>query len=96
MKFLPKALAISALALMTAAAQAADIKIAMNGADDTATNPEAAFAHGFADALKGTEFEVSIFPSGTLARKKSVSTKLPRDFWRSISPPFPPGSACRH
>ncbi|MDJ1465857.1 TRAP transporter substrate-binding protein [Nitratireductor sp. GZWM139] len=70
MKFLPKALAISALALMTAAAQAADIKIAMNGADDTATNPEAAFAHGFADALKGTEFEVSIFPSGTLGSEK--------------------------
>ncbi|WP_048648508.1 TRAP transporter substrate-binding protein [Nitratireductor soli] len=70
MTFLPKAFAISALAFMTATAHAADIKIAMNGADDTATNPEAAFAHGFAEALEGTEFDVSIFPSDTLGSEK--------------------------
>jgi TRAP-type C4-dicarboxylate transport system substrate-binding protein len=71
MSFLSRTLAATALALITAAsAQAAEVKIAMNGVDDPVTNAEAAFAHGFAEALKGTDFTVSIFPSGTLGSEK--------------------------
>lgn len=71
MSFLSRTFAATALALIAAAtAQAAEVKIAMNGVDDPVTNAEAAFAHGFADALKGTGFEVSIFPSGTLGSEK--------------------------
>ncbi|MGE4326417.1 MAG: TRAP transporter substrate-binding protein [Pseudodonghicola sp.] len=71
MSFLSRTLAATALALITtAAAQAAEVKIAMNGVDDPASNAEAAFAHGFADALKGSDFAVSIFPSGTLGSEK--------------------------
>ncbi|WP_158972225.1 TRAP transporter substrate-binding protein [Chachezhania sediminis] len=71
MTFMSRTLATAALALIAAgAAQASEVKIAMNGADDPATNAEAAFAHGFADALDGTDFEVTIFPSGTLGSEK--------------------------
>jgi len=66
MTFLKATLGASVLALIAATAQASEVKIAMNGVDDPETNAEAAFAHGFADALEGSEFDVSIFPSGTL------------------------------
>ncbi|MCA0045057.1 TRAP transporter substrate-binding protein [Celeribacter litoreus] len=66
MTFLKTLTYASSIALLAAAAQAAEVKIAMNGADDPVANAEAAFAHGFADALEGTEFEVKIFPSNTL------------------------------
>jgi len=66
MTFLKTMALTSSIALMASFVQAAEIKIAMNGADDPVTNAEAAFAHGFADALAGTDFEVKIFPSNTL------------------------------
>ncbi|WP_068300868.1 TRAP transporter substrate-binding protein [Pararhodobacter sp. CCB-MM2] len=48
------------------AAQAAEIKLAMNGVNDPVLNAEAAFVAGFAEALEGTEFTVTVFPNGTL------------------------------
>ncbi|OSQ37389.1 TRAP transporter substrate-binding protein [Thalassospira mesophila] len=68
-----KALASLTLLLTTAMAApafAADVKIAMNGIDDPTTNAEAAFVHGFANALKGTDFKAVIFPSDTLGSEK--------------------------
>ncbi|WP_375259869.1 TRAP transporter substrate-binding protein [Citreimonas sp.] len=47
-------------------AAAAEVKIAINGANDPETNAEAAWAAGFAGALEGTDFEANVFPSGTL------------------------------
>ena len=61
---------VAALAATTSIAQAAEIKLAMNGVNDPSKNAEAAFAQGFADALKGTEFEVTVFPSETLGKEK--------------------------
>ena len=60
---------IAAILLATALAlpaQAAEVKIAMNGVDDPETNAEAAFAHGFREALGGTDFTVEIYPNDTL------------------------------
>lgn len=70
MKMIPKLLAASALALVAAAAQATEVKVAFNGADDPKTNAEAAFVHGFADALEGTGFDVKAFPTDTLGSEK--------------------------
>lgn len=49
---------------------ATEVKIAMNGTDDPVTNAEAAFVHGFADALEGTDFKAVVFPSDTLGSEK--------------------------
>lgn len=64
--------AVAALTLVGAgtAAHAADVKLAMNGVDDPAVNAEAAFARAFQNSLEGTDFAVSIFPSGTLGKEK--------------------------
>lgn len=70
MNTMSKLLAATALALAATAAQAAEVKVAFNGADDPETNAEAAFVHGFADALEGTDFEVSVFPNDTLGSEK--------------------------
>lgn len=61
---------VAALAATAGIAQAAEIKLAMNGVNDPSKNAEAAFAQGFTDALKGTEFEVTVFPSETLGKEK--------------------------
>ncbi|WP_278922459.1 TRAP transporter substrate-binding protein [Pseudophaeobacter profundi] len=58
--------ATAALALAMALPAAAEIKIAINGANDPETNAEAAWAAGFSAALEGTELEITVFPSGTL------------------------------
>jgi TRAP-type transport system periplasmic protein len=70
MNMISKLLAASALALTGGALQAAEVKVAFNGADDPETNAEAAFVEGFAKALDGTGFEVSSFPSDTLGSEK--------------------------
>lgn len=70
MNTISRLLGASALALVGAAAQAAEVKVAFNGADDPETNAEAAFVHGFADALEGTDFEVKVFPTDTLGSEK--------------------------
>ncbi|MER5172956.1 MULTISPECIES: TRAP transporter substrate-binding protein [Thioclava] len=73
-------MATAALLLGTTALQASEIKIGFNNVDDAEINGEAAFAHGFRDALKGTDFTVSLFPSDTLGKEKErldqVSTGL--------------------
>ena len=70
MKFLSGLMGATALSLLATTAQAAEVKVALNGADDPSSNAEAAFAHGFADALNGTGFDVAIFPSDTLGSEK--------------------------
>tara|TARA_R110002049_G_scaffold70251_1_gene181534 strand:- start:21546 stop:22529 length:984 start_codon:yes stop_codon:yes gene_type:complete len=70
MKFLSGLMGATALSLLAMTGQAAEVKVALNGADDPSSNAEAAFAHGFADALNGTEFDVAIFPSDTLGSEK--------------------------
>ena len=47
MKFFGPITAFGLAALVAGAAQAAEIKIAMNSADDPAISGEASFAHGF-------------------------------------------------
>ncbi|MBK5926364.1 TRAP transporter substrate-binding protein [Rhodobaculum claviforme] len=65
--FLPMTLA----ALLAAtSAMATEVKIAFNGVNDPETNAEAAFIAGFAAALEGTGFEVSVFPSDTLGSER--------------------------
>ncbi|WP_259549026.1 TRAP transporter substrate-binding protein [[Roseibacterium] beibuensis] len=56
--------------LVAAPAFAIDVKIALNGANDPETNAEAAFIEGFSEALDGTEFTVSVFPSNTLGSER--------------------------
>jgi TRAP-type C4-dicarboxylate transport system substrate-binding protein len=56
--------------LVASPAFAIDVKIALNGANDPDTNAEAAFIAGFAEALEGTEFNVSVFPSDTLGSEQ--------------------------
>ena len=58
------------LGVMATTASAEDIKVALNGINDPATNAEAAFVQGFSAALEGTEFNVKTFPSGTLGKEK--------------------------
>ncbi|OWU85944.1 C4-dicarboxylate ABC transporter substrate-binding protein [Oceanicola sp. 22II-s10i] len=70
MNAISKLLSASAIALIGAAAQASEVKVAFNGADDPTTNAEAAFVAGFAKALEGTEFDVKSFPSDTLGSEK--------------------------
>ncbi|KZX98864.1 MULTISPECIES: TRAP transporter substrate-binding protein [unclassified Sulfitobacter] len=70
MKIFSKLLAATALSVVALSTQAAEVKVALNGADDPDTNAEAAFVHGFADALEGTEFDVKVFPSDTLGSEK--------------------------
>jgi TRAP-type C4-dicarboxylate transport system substrate-binding protein len=61
---------VAALATTSTVVMAAEIKLGMNGVNDPSKNAEAAFAQGFTDALKGTDFEVVVFPSGTLGKEK--------------------------
>lgn len=61
---------VAAIATSSSLAMADEIKLGMNGVNDPSKNAEAAFAQGFADALKGTDFEVVVFPSGTLGKEK--------------------------
>ncbi|MFV0472980.1 MAG: TRAP transporter substrate-binding protein [Pikeienuella sp.] len=88
----PTLLAAGALALFAGAAQAAEIKIAMNSVDDPETSGEATFAHGFADALEGTGFTVSIYPSETLGKEKErldqVSSGLLEVNLAAVSTPY--------
>lgn len=66
-------LKLSALALAAATAlpaTAETIKIAMNGAEDIATNSEYAFVVGFRDALVGSGIDVQVFPSDALGSEK--------------------------
>lgn len=64
-------LSITFAALVAASpAMASEVKIAMNGINDPVANAEAAFAQGFAEALEGTGFAVSIFPSDTLGSER--------------------------
>lgn len=56
--------------LATTSLSATEVKIAMNGVNDPATNAEAAFAAGFSEALEGTGFDVNIFPSDTLGSER--------------------------
>lgn len=56
--------------LVASPAFAIDVKIALNGANDPETNAEAAFIAGFTEALEGTEFAVSVFPSDTLGSEQ--------------------------
>ncbi|OCX66276.1 C4-dicarboxylate ABC transporter substrate-binding protein [Thioclava sp. SK-1] len=86
-------LAITALTLsLGAAAQAADIKIAFNSVDDPENSGEATFAHAFADALEGTDFDVEIYPSETLGKEKErldqVATGLLEINLSAISTPY--------
>lgn len=57
---------VTAAALMALPAAAAEVKVAMNGANDADSNAEAAFVAGFEQALEGTDWTVEVFPSGTL------------------------------
>jgi len=61
---------VAALATSSSLVMAEEIKLAMNGVNDPSKNAEAAFAEGFAKALEGTDFEVVVFPSGTLGKEK--------------------------
>ncbi|MBU2960008.1 TRAP transporter substrate-binding protein [Citreicella sp. C3M06] len=70
MKPLATLITAGALTLGVTCAQAAEIKIAMNSVDDPANSGEATFAHGFADALEGSDFTVEIYPSETLGKEK--------------------------
>lgn len=70
MKLLNTFTAIGLAMLAAAPLQAAEIKLAMNSVDEPATSGEATFAHGFADALEGTDFTVEIYPSNTLGKEK--------------------------
>ncbi len=65
----PAVLALG-FACLAGGAQAAEIKVALNGVNDPSKNAEAAFVAGFQEALDGTDFEVSVFPSGTLGKEK--------------------------
>ena len=73
MKKLPmnRLLATAFAALMAATpALASEVKIALNGVNDPETNAEAAFIAGFEEALEGTGFTVSVFPSDTLGSER--------------------------
>jgi len=61
--------ALAAL-LVAAPAFATEVKIALNGVNDTETNAEAAFIAGFEAALEGTDFAVSVFASDTLGSER--------------------------
>jgi len=49
---------------------AAEVKVALNGVLDPKTNAEAAFVQGFEEALAGTDFTVTAFPSETIGKEK--------------------------
>ncbi|MGD1876073.1 MAG: TRAP transporter substrate-binding protein [Kiloniellaceae bacterium] len=51
-------------------AGAAEVKVALNGVMDPKVNAEAAFVQGFQDALAGSDFTVSVFPSETIGKEK--------------------------
>lgn len=59
-----------AVALGTAPAAAAEVKVALNGVLDTKVNAEAAFVKGMEEALSGSDFTVTAFPSGTIGKEK--------------------------
>ncbi len=61
---------LACVAATSVAAVADEVKIALNGVNDPQTNAEAAFIAGFTEALEGTDFEVSVFPSGTLGSER--------------------------
>ncbi len=66
-----KTILLSAAAMLAASlVQAEEVKLALNGVNDPSKNAEAAFVKGFSDALKGSDFKVSVFPSGTLGKEK--------------------------
>lgn len=92
MKHVPTLIATGLLALSAGLVQASEIKIAMNSVDDPAVSGEATFAHGFADALAGTDFTVSIYPSETLGKEKErldqVSTGLLEVNLAAVSTPY--------
>lgn len=59
-----------AATLGTAPAVAAEVKVALNGVLDPKVNAEAAFVQGMEEALAGTDFTVTAFPSGTIGKEK--------------------------
>lgn len=61
--------AVAAL-LVATPALAAEVKVALNGVNDPDANAEAAFIAGFSEALEGTDFTVSVFPSNTLGSER--------------------------
>lgn len=66
-----KAVALAAsLFLLTGAALATDVKLAMNGKNDLATNSEAAYVDAFAESLASTGIAVSVFPSNSIGNEK--------------------------
>jgi len=54
----------------TGASFADEIKLAMNGKDDVASNAEAAYAHGFSDSITSLGSKVTIFPSNSIGNEK--------------------------
>jgi TRAP-type transport system periplasmic protein len=64
------AAATLAVALGATSALAAEVKVALNGVLDPQVNAEAAFVKGFEDALAGTDFTVTAFPSETIGKEK--------------------------
>jgi TRAP-type transport system periplasmic protein len=58
-----------AVALGASSALAAEVKIALNGVLDPKVNAEAAFVKGLEDALAGTGFTVTAFPSETIGKE---------------------------
>jgi TRAP-type transport system periplasmic protein len=68
---LSKTLAVAAIvaAVGASAAAAAEVKIAINGIMDPKINAEAAFVQGLEQALAGTDFTVTVFPSETIGKE---------------------------
>jgi TRAP-type transport system periplasmic protein len=58
-----------AASLVASSATAAEVKVAINGVMDTKTNAEAAFVQGFEQALAGTDYTVTVFPSETIGKE---------------------------
>ncbi len=69
---LPAAVAVMTMTVSTAfsVAQAAEVKVALNGVDDPKTNAEAAFVEAFGAALEGSGLTMSVYPNGTLGKEK--------------------------
>jgi TRAP-type C4-dicarboxylate transport system substrate-binding protein len=56
--------------MVTTPVLASEVKVALNGVNDPDTNAEAAFIAGFSQALEGSDFTVSVFPSNTLGSER--------------------------
>lgn len=63
-------LAATSLAVVGGMAVAEEIKLALNGKNDTASNSEAAYIEAFTAALADTDFTVAVFPSASVGKEK--------------------------